>query len=169
MNMKWMKPNEGRLHKGNPLKSVTKAVKKAVSQTGKTVSKAGKQIEQGVVSVASAAQDPQTWIAYATGGTGAGIAMTAKEAKVTYEAMSQAEKDEANAEAERRTAMTEEARLAEDQKQTQAKQAKMVKEREAKATARSEDRARRLGTGRRGLLYQGSKGKETGTSNVLGG
>jgi len=140
---------------GNPLKRLEKAG-----------SKAGSQIVKGVESAAASVSDPKVWVAAMTGGMMGGAAMGAKEAEATYQAMSQAERDEANAE-EARMAAAEEARLMEEQKSAQAEQARMTSEREQEADVRAKERARRLGTGRRGLLYQG---KETGVTNTkLGG
>lgn len=157
-------------HKGgNPFKSVAKAVKKAVKQTSAEASRAGAEATKIASSAAAAVQDPGTWVGYMAGGTVGGTGMGAAKAQETYQAMSQAERDEADAEAKRMDAMNEEQRLQAVAEKTQAMQAKMVKERDAKAKASAEERATRLGTGRRGLLYQG---KETGVSNkstVLGG
>ena len=157
-------------HKGgNPFKSVAKAVKKAVKQTSAEASRAGDVAIKTATSVAAGATDPGTWVGYMAGGTDAAIGLGAAKAQETYQAMNQAERDEADAEAERMRTMTEEQRLQAVAEKTQAMQAKMVKDRDAKAKASAEERATRLGTGRRGLLYQG---KETGVSNkstVLGG
>lgn len=156
-------------HKGGFIGSVTKVVKKAVGQVSSEVSRAGKTATKIGSSAAAAVQDPGTWVGYMTGGATGGIAMGAAKAQETYQAMSQAERDEADAEAKRMDAMNEEQRLQAIAEKTQAMQAKMVKERDAKAKKSAEERATRLGTGRRGLLYQG---KETGVSNkstVLGG
>ena len=153
----------------NPLSSVVKTVKKAVKQTSAEASRAGDTATKAVTSVAAAVQDPGAWVGYATGGMVGGTAMTAAKANETYQAMSQAERDEADAEAEAVLAKREEDRLLVEEKKAQAKQAKMVKDREAKALTQAAERATRLGSGRRGLLYQG---KETGVSNkstVLGG
>jgi len=159
---------------GNPIKKITKQVKRSVKQVGKQVERsAGDVTDTGWwtksgTALMSAASDPGTWLAYAVNPT-VGLGMGAQQAKENYAAMSQAERDEADAEAARNRAKMEEAKKIETQKKAEAEQAKMVRERDAKAKAESEERVKRLGTGRRGLLYQGAKGKETGTSNVLGG
>ena len=227
MNKKWMKPNEGRLHKGNPIKSVTDAVGNAIGGMGGAVGKYSTKLlketeragdraydevvrsskdvwkettnvagrtyaelegavgsayaeaaranenlqdsdwyEKMALSAAAAVQDPK---ALATGMV-TGQLSFGTAGKKAWDAMGDAEKAEARAEHDAAMAKQEEQRLQVTEKQAQDAQAKMVKEREAEAAAEASERARRLGTGRRGLLFQGAKGKETGTkSTVLGG
>jgi len=152
---------------GNPLKKVAKTVKKAVKQTSREVSRTGDTLSKAGSAAAGAIQDPGTWTAYLVN-PALGGAVGGEGAIENYQALSQAEKDEARAEAEARMAAAKEKAALEKEKQAQAKQAKMVKDREEKAKKAATERATRLGTGRRGLLYQG---KETGVtkSTTLGG
>ena len=198
MNMKWLKPNEGRLHKGNPFTRVTKEISRTSSRASSELSRtsrdieragsvAGSQIESEVGRAGENALDsdwwsqageaalvglgdPRTWAATIIApGSGLDILSTASSTGEAWEAMSQAQRDEAQAAIEAETASREEERLMDEQRATEAEQAQMVADREAEATAITEERIKRLGTGRRGLLYQGSKGSETGTKTVLGG
>ncbi len=170
MNMKWMKPNEGRLHKGNPFKSVTNTVSKVGGAVSKAVGSATNADwwTKSASSLASAAADPGTWLSYAVNPT-FGLGMGVQKAADTYSAMTDAERAKAEAEAKAARAAIEEQRLLNEQKATEAKQSKMIREREAKAQASAAERIKRLGTGRRGLLYQGASGSAQGVSDVLGG
>ena len=155
-------------HKGgNPFKSAVKAVKKAVSQTSSELSRTGDTLSKVGSAAAGAIQDPGTWTAYLIN-PALGGAVGGQGAIENYQALSQAEKDEARAEAMAREAAAKEKAALEKEKAAQAKQAEMVKSREDKAKKAAAERATRLGTGRRGLLYQG---KETGVtkSTKLGG
>jgi len=176
-------PNEGRLHKGNPLKRISKEVsrssKKISGETSRVAETVGKEVERASGDVTdgewwtktgeallASASDPGSWLAFAVNPT-FGMGMGAQNAADAYAEMSEAERAEAEAEAAAANAAEEERVLIEKQKVEEAKQAEMVREREAQAQAESEERITRLGTGRRGLLYQG---KETGVTNtVLGG
>lgn len=152
---------------GNPLKKVAKTVKKAVKQTSREVSRTGDTLSKVGSAAAASVQDPGTWTSFLINPT-LGTAVGGEEAMANYQALSQAEKDEAKAEAERAMAAAKEKAALEKEKAAQAKQAKMVKDREDKAKKAAAERATRLGAGRRGLLYQG---KETGVtkSTTLGG
>jgi len=144
---------------GNPLKSVTKAVKKAVSQTSSELSRAGDVATKAGGAVAGAVQDPGTWMTYLVNPT-AGVAMGGQKAVDNYNTLVSSEKEADRAEAERMKALAQ-------QKEAQVKQEKMAKDKAAAEAAKAKERAQRMSEGRRGLLFQG---KETGVkSNVLGG
>lgn len=150
---------------GNPFKKAKKSLKRAAKKVSRETSRATKEVGKVVSSAAAAAQDPGVLAtAFATGGL-----TFAQKGSENYKAMTQAERDANDAEGERRAALSEEARLKEDQQRALKKQAKMAKERDAKAKASAEERATRLGTGRRGLLYQGKETGVAGKSKVLGG
>ena len=161
-------------HKGGGLGSITKSISRAVGQVSKQAKRSAGDVTSADwwtktgTALTSVATDPGSWLAFAVNPT-YGMGMAAQSAADTYGAMSQAERDEADAEAARAKAAEEERVLVEKQKATEAEQAQMVRERDEKAMAESKERAQRLGTGRRGLLYQGASGKEAGVSKVLGG
>jgi len=86
----------------------------------------------------------------------AGQAIGSQGAIENYQALSQAEKDEARAEAEARMDAAKEKEALEKEKKAQAKQDKMAKEREEKAKKAATERATRHATGHRGLPDQGN-------------
>lgn len=146
---------------GNPLKKVAKTVQKAVSQTSEEFSRAGDVATKAGTAIAGAATDPGAWTAYLVNPT-AGGAMGGQKAVEAYQALGQAEKDKARAEAEARMKAAQErkAKLAQE---------KMVADKAKAEAAKAKERAQRLGQGRRGLLYQGKETGVAGKSNVLGG
>lgn len=158
---------------GNPLKQIEAEAKRTARRVGAEAERVGEDVlstewwEKTATSGLAAAGDVGTWAAYAVNPT-FGLGMGAKKAQETYEAMTEAERAEALAEAEAATAKAEETRLMEEQKTAQQEQERMVSERAAEAETQAKERARRLGRGRRGLLYQG---KATGVdkATVLGG
>lgn len=150
---------------GNPLKKIEKTVKTAASQTKAEAARGSEKLSRAASAGAAALGDPGNWTAFLASPL-AGQAMGSESAVANYEALNEADKAEARAEAEMRMAQAEESKLMEEQKATEAKQSKMVKERSDKAAKAATERATRLGKGRRGLLYQG---KETGVSDKLGG
>lgn len=153
---------------GNPIKKVVDTAKKAVGQVSDEASRAGGNLSKVGGAIAGTVQDPGTWMAYLAN-PALGGAIGGQGAIDNYEALNEAEKAEARAEAERKMKLAEEQRLLDEQRQTEAEQAKMVQDRTDTANASAAERAKRLGTGRRGLLFQGQAGSETGTSKVLGG
>lgn len=147
--------------------SFKKEVKRSSGKVSKELSRTGDTLGKAGTAAAGAIQDPGTWSAYLVN-PALGGAVGGQAAIEYYHALSQAEKDEAKAEAMAREAAAKEKAALEKEKAAQAKQAEMVKKREDKAKKAAAERATRLGTGRRGLLYQG---KETGVtkSTKLGG
>ena len=152
--------------KKNPLKRLEKAGRTAVSQVGAETGRVGADLTKAGESALGAAADPGSWMAY-LGNPTAGLAVGSQKARENYETLSQAEQDEARAEAEARLAAAEESRLMEEQRTAQAEQERMTSERARESETQARERAKRIGSGRRGLLYQG---KATGVNNtVLGG
>lgn len=188
MNMKWMKPNEGRLHKGNPFKRVEKSVKRMGGQAGEQAGRLGSQIEKeadragknvsdsdwwektGTAALAGMA-DPAAWMTGMAGGGGVGAGaqafFTGEATKEAWDAMTEADQAEARAAIEAEQARQEEARLMKEQEDAQREQERMTSERAREAEDAARERATRLGKGRSGLLY----GTATGVKNkdVLGG
>lgn len=152
---------------GNPLKRIEKAGRTVASQVGAETGRVGEDLTKAGESLAGAASDPGAWMAY-LGNPTAGMAVGSQKARENYQTLSQAEKDEARAEAEARMAAAEETRLMEEQRTAQAEQERMTSERAKESETQARERASRIGSGRRGLLYQG---KATGVtkSTVLGG
>ena len=149
-------------HKGgNPIKSITKTVKKAASQVSSEASRASSQLTKAGTAALATATDPGVWLGYAINPTGGGF-MAASEATKTYEALGTAEKDKFRAEAEQRMALDKE-------RKAMAEQEKMVSDKAKAAAASAKERAARMGTGRRGLLFQGKESGVTGLSKTLGG
>ena len=146
---------------GNPLKQVEKTVKKAYKDVEKTTQTVGDQLTKAGTAALATAADPGAWLAYAVNPTGGGY-MAASEATQTYEALNEAEKQEFRAKAEQQMAIDKERKAALEQE-------KMVADKAKAAAASAKERATRLGTGRRGLLYQGKETGVTSKSNVLGG
>lgn len=178
-------PNEGRLHKGNPLKKVRKELDRAGRSTESQLSRAGKQIESEVSRGSENVQssdwwektgsaalaglgDPRTWATYGiSAGTGLDALSTAESAEAAYAEMSEAEQAEARAEIEAAQAAQEEARLQQEAEDAQREQERMTSERAKAAEDAARERATRLGKGRRGLLYEGATGVKS--KDVLGG
>ena len=147
---------------GNPLKKVAKTVKKAVKQTSKAVSDVGDVATKAGSAVAGAAQDPGTWTAYLADPMVAGYTVGGQKAVENYQTLVSSEKEADRAEAERMKALAQ-------QKEAQVKQEKMAKDKAAAEAAKAKERAQRMGSGRRGLLFQGKEQGVTGKSNKLGG
>jgi len=171
-------PNEGRLHKGNPLKRVSKEVSrtssKIASETERVAETVGKEVERAGENVAddewwtktgeallASASDPGSWLAFAVNPT-FGMGMAAQNAADVYADMSQAERDEADAEAAQKHA-------AEAERVATMEQEKMASDKAKAAAADASERATRLGQGRRGLLWQGQETGVKDKSTVLGG
>lgn len=145
----------------NPLKKIEKAITTAASQTTTELGRAGEQATKAGTSTLAAASDPGAWLGYAVNPT-VGLGLGTKKAEETYKAMSRAEKDKADAEAQAVMAM-------EQERQAKLAQEKMVSDKAKAEANKAKERAKRLGQGRRGLLYQGRETGVSGKSNVLGG
>ena len=91
-----------------------------------------------------------------------------KSGKDAWDELSDAEKEEEIAKQDAEIAAREEVKLVEEQQTAQAEQDRMTSERAKESETQARERAKRIGSGRRGLLYQG---KATGVtkSTVLGG
>ena len=148
-------------HKGGKIKSFVKSVSKAAKQTSSAVSGAGKTLSKVGAAAAGAVQDPGTWAAYLIN-PALGGAVGGQGAVDNYNALNQAEKDAARAEAEKRMALDKERKATLEQE-------KMVSDKAKAAAASAKERATRMGQGRRGLLFQGKESGVTGLSKTLGG
>lgn len=144
---------------GDPFGTIESGFKKATRE----VTRVGEQATKVGTAALAGATDPTAWMGYlALPGTGAGELITGQKATEAYQAMSQAEKDKYKAEAERRMAV-------EQERKAKLKQEGMVAAKAKAEAAKAKERAQRIGSGRRGLLFQGREQGVTGKSNVLGG
>jgi len=140
----------------NPLKRIEAEVKRT-----------GENLEQIGASVGAGASSAAPYLAYMIDPTGTTSAyLLAQKAKETYDAMGEAEQEEARAQAEANMAREEEAILMQEQEDAQREQERMTSERAKEAENQARERAKRLGTGRKGLLYKGATGVEN--KNKLG-
>lgn len=176
MKSKWLRPYEGRLHKGNPLKRIYGTVEEAVRDTRDELGRAGTRVAHEAERVAgdtdkfidaagAALSDPKAWLA-SIPTFGASFFVSGKEA---FDEMTDDEQAEEVAAQKAEYNRGQEAKLVEDERIAQEEQAKLVEERDTKAKTVAQDRAKRLGAGRRGLLYQGKSGSATGKNEMLGG
>lgn len=145
---------------------IKKETSRATSQISKETRRAGDTLEKVGTAAVAGAIDPGAWMGYLVSPI-AGQAMGGQSARDNYEALSEAEKEEARAAAEQRMAEAEEKRLMQEQEDAQREQERMTSERAKSAEAEARSRAKRIGSGRRGLLYGGETGVKKDT--VLGG
>ena len=172
MTFKWDRPNEGRLHKGNPFgafgTSITDQISRTTDQIAGQGARLGDDLGQLGDATMGALGDPAPWLAYMLDPTGITSGFLGVEAaKENYDLLNEAEQLEARAQAEAAMASEEEARLLQEQEDAQREQERLTAERQKAADEQARERSTRLGKGRRGLLYQGN---EQGVgSNTLGG
>jgi len=175
-------------HKGgNPIKKITKTVKKAAGQTVEAVKKPVSQIKAeakkidpksiwgaaqaatkdltdiewynklGTVTTATLT-NPGAWLA-AIPTAGLGFLAAGDKA---WQEMSDAERAETRAATDKEMALRGE-------RDATLEQEKMISDKAKADAASAKERATRIGKGRRGLLFQGKESGVTGLSNTLGG